>query len=315
MATIKKDYNSMGLPMNIQRSNPIPLDKTEIYYSLSDAEAYAKSATAYVGQTIKVVDESTGRITWYIIGRDSALIDKDAEVEAKIGDQAGFVLLEKKLLELDWSTLNGSVNLDTCFKANSLLESNVTLSSTTDESGNVLTLSGSATNGKNISYELGELTIENIPQGYCKVKINQVNPTEHFILYTYPVTHALALDGSALLELKQQTDDSSTTEKIFYIENTDDSPVSIIFVLTPDASSCDYNIEIEFRPIEVTLSSNQIGYDRESKEFSVVPVGQSTCLWKDAQKISLDLTSAYLALSADKIEEAIANVDSYTPLD
>ena len=33
MAMIKKDGNFMGLPMNIARGNPIPLDKSEIWYS------------------------------------------------------------------------------------------------------------------------------------------------------------------------------------------------------------------------------------------------------------------------------------------
>lgn len=86
MATILKTYNSMGIPMNIQRGEPIPLDKTELYYSYEDAVAYAKSATAYVGQTIKVIDEASGKITWYIIGPDTEnpLINKDAEVNTKI---------------------------------------------------------------------------------------------------------------------------------------------------------------------------------------------------------------------------------------
>lgn len=58
MATIKKDGNSMGLPMNINRGNPIPLDTTEVWYSLSDAQNYAQNgATAYVGQIIVVVNE------------------------------------------------------------------------------------------------------------------------------------------------------------------------------------------------------------------------------------------------------------------
>ena len=58
MAFIKKDGNSMGLPMNITRSNPIPLDASEVYYSYEEAEAYAKSGkVAYVGQIIVVVNE------------------------------------------------------------------------------------------------------------------------------------------------------------------------------------------------------------------------------------------------------------------
>lgn len=68
MAIIKKDGNYMGLPMNIARGNPIPLDTTEIWYSLSELETYAKSgATAYVGQIVQLVDEAGGTATAYII--------------------------------------------------------------------------------------------------------------------------------------------------------------------------------------------------------------------------------------------------------
>lgn len=68
MANIKKDGNSMGLPMNISRGNPIPIDSTEVWYSLEDAQNYAKSgATAYVGQIIRVVDEAAGSVTAYLI--------------------------------------------------------------------------------------------------------------------------------------------------------------------------------------------------------------------------------------------------------
>jgi hypothetical protein len=50
MATIKKDGNFMGLPINIARGNPIPLDQSEIWYSLSEMQDYAKNnPVAYVG--------------------------------------------------------------------------------------------------------------------------------------------------------------------------------------------------------------------------------------------------------------------------
>lgn len=68
MASIKKNGNSMGLPMNINRGNPIPLDTTEIWYSLAEAQAYARTgATAYVGQRISVVDEEEQTVSVYVI--------------------------------------------------------------------------------------------------------------------------------------------------------------------------------------------------------------------------------------------------------
>jgi hypothetical protein len=68
MAVIKKDGNFMGLPMNVARGNPIPLDKSEIWYSYEDLVAYAKTdPVAYVGQILGYVDEEAGRATAYII--------------------------------------------------------------------------------------------------------------------------------------------------------------------------------------------------------------------------------------------------------
>ena len=78
MANIKKDFSSMGLPMNITRGNPITLDSTEIWYSLGDAQAYAlRGATAYVGQTIKVLNEETQEIKEYTIQFDGSLKENE----------------------------------------------------------------------------------------------------------------------------------------------------------------------------------------------------------------------------------------------
>ncbi len=68
MAIIKKDGNFMGLPMNIARGNPIPLDQSEIWYSFAEMQNYAKeNPVAYVGQILGLVDEVSGTATAYII--------------------------------------------------------------------------------------------------------------------------------------------------------------------------------------------------------------------------------------------------------
>ena len=68
MAVIKKNSNYMGLPMNIARGNPIPLDKSEIWYSFEEMKAYAmNSPIAYVGQILGLVDEVNNKATAYII--------------------------------------------------------------------------------------------------------------------------------------------------------------------------------------------------------------------------------------------------------
>lgn len=67
MAIIKKDGNTMGLPMNITRGNPIPLDSTQVWYSFEDAQNYAKNgSTAYVGQVLSIINED-GEASAYVI--------------------------------------------------------------------------------------------------------------------------------------------------------------------------------------------------------------------------------------------------------
>ena len=86
MAVIKKNGSSMGLPMNIKRGNPIPVDDTSVWYSLAEAEEYAaNSSTAYVGQRLSVVDEVNKTTNVYVIANvegDLLLINSAAGAEA-----------------------------------------------------------------------------------------------------------------------------------------------------------------------------------------------------------------------------------------
>ena len=77
MASIKKDGSSMGLPMNINRGNPIPVDSTSVWYSLEEAQEYATNgATSYVGQILTVVDEAENLSTAYIIEDTAGTLKK-----------------------------------------------------------------------------------------------------------------------------------------------------------------------------------------------------------------------------------------------
>lgn len=72
MALIKKDGTYMGLPMNIQRGNPVPLDFDAVWYSYDAMAEYARGegdrgAVAYVGQILSLVDETDKSATAYII--------------------------------------------------------------------------------------------------------------------------------------------------------------------------------------------------------------------------------------------------------
>jgi heptaprenylglyceryl phosphate synthase len=76
MAMIKKDGNFMCLPMNIARGNPIPLDKSEIWYSYEEMLNYAATnPVAYVGQILGLVDEENDTAKAYII------LNTDGEVQ------------------------------------------------------------------------------------------------------------------------------------------------------------------------------------------------------------------------------------------
>lgn len=110
MATIQKTYNSMGLPMNIIRGNPIPIDSTELWYSKAEAEAYASSdPRAYVGQSIRVIDESAGSITEYTISTNGTLIEHNTSATAHGDIRALIAALSKQLtdfLDVDEETVD-----------------------------------------------------------------------------------------------------------------------------------------------------------------------------------------------------------------
>ena len=99
MAIIDKSANFMGLPMNIARGNPMALDTTEIWYSLTDLQNYAKTGpTAYVGQIVQLVDETNKTATAYIIANtDGDLLEVGSSTS---GDNKTIELGDDGLLRL-----------------------------------------------------------------------------------------------------------------------------------------------------------------------------------------------------------------------
>lgn len=74
MAVINKNNSKMEFPLQIKRQYAGPIEANEIFYNLEEAKTYAKSgATAYAGQTIKVIDEAKKTITVYTIQIDGNL--------------------------------------------------------------------------------------------------------------------------------------------------------------------------------------------------------------------------------------------------
>ena len=68
MANLIKTYDLMSFGQSFSRLNGQPLDNTSIYYSKDDADAYALTAKAYVGQPVAVIDETAGTTTMYVVG-------------------------------------------------------------------------------------------------------------------------------------------------------------------------------------------------------------------------------------------------------
>lgn len=71
MANYYKNFaeaNLMSFGKSFARLNGQPLDKSAIWYSKDDADAYALTASAYVGQPVAVIDETAGKTTLYVVG-------------------------------------------------------------------------------------------------------------------------------------------------------------------------------------------------------------------------------------------------------
>lgn len=64
--TTKNAYAGMDFPLQINRQDAFPLDGTEVWPSLAEAQTYAQTnPTAYVGQKISVMEN--GKAVPYVI--------------------------------------------------------------------------------------------------------------------------------------------------------------------------------------------------------------------------------------------------------
>lgn len=106
MAVIKKDGNFMGLPMNVARGNPIPLDKSEIWYSYDAMELYAQTdPVAYVGQILGLVDEAAGTATAYIILNTAGELQEigaSVDIPSLKGDNSSIVISNEIIALKNW---------------------------------------------------------------------------------------------------------------------------------------------------------------------------------------------------------------------
>lgn len=82
----------MTFDKSFSRSNGQPLDSTEVFYSKTEADEYAATDVAYIGQKIVVIETVSGAtvVTHYSIEPDSTLkelgapIATDEEVNAAL---------------------------------------------------------------------------------------------------------------------------------------------------------------------------------------------------------------------------------------
>lgn len=92
MATIKKDGGYNALPISYKRGNPIPLDKSAVWYDKAEMEAYAASnPIAYVGQILSYVDEINDNTEVYVILDEAGNLQRldPKELQDIIGAAAG----------------------------------------------------------------------------------------------------------------------------------------------------------------------------------------------------------------------------------
>lgn len=99
MATIKKTFTASSLPVAFSRGEPIPIDKSLVWYSLEELQAYVKSATCYVGQILSLVDEAANTATVYVV----------ADANGTLKEAGAATLGDNKTISLD--PANGTLSL------------------------------------------------------------------------------------------------------------------------------------------------------------------------------------------------------------
>ena len=95
MAKIYNDFasaNLMSFAKSFARLNGQPLDKSEIWYSLAEAQAYAATDAAYVGQILAVIDSENNKVVFYGI-QDAAGTLKEVG-STPIGDDLSIEIVD-----------------------------------------------------------------------------------------------------------------------------------------------------------------------------------------------------------------------------
>lgn len=139
------------------RGNALPLDASEVYESLADAQAYAQSATAYAGQTIKVLQD--GKYISYVLNGS-----KGAYTLSKVG--------------VDASEIKNFVQVVTVLPETANAEQGVIYVNTTDNKGYIFNGTNFTTVFENVTTEDGKSLSEQIQEinNTLAEKANTNNP-------------------------------------------------------------------------------------------------------------------------------------------
>lgn len=101
MAVIKKNFNASSLPISFSRGNPIPLDKSAVWYDFEALTNYAaQSAVAYVGQVVAYVNETDNTAKAYIIADTAGTLTEVGA--ATLGDDKTITLKDGTLALKNW---------------------------------------------------------------------------------------------------------------------------------------------------------------------------------------------------------------------
>lgn len=98
MAKIYNDFqpaNLMSFAKSFARLNGQPLDKSEIWYSLAEAEAYAATDAAYVGQILAVIDSAKNNVVFYGIQDAAGTLTEVGS--APVGDELSIEIVDGKV--------------------------------------------------------------------------------------------------------------------------------------------------------------------------------------------------------------------------
>lgn len=108
MAKIYTDFqaaNLMSFAKSFARLNGQPLDKSEIWYSLEEAQAYALTDAAYVGQILAVINTENGKVDYFGIQNASGELksvgstDIPEDIEATIDELNNLLTAEGGLVD------------------------------------------------------------------------------------------------------------------------------------------------------------------------------------------------------------------------